>query len=99
MGHIHPKWCPISALFVTSVSGTARTFDDYCEQIFKPHLKQMLQTVHILDIIWDVYVTNSLKSTERNQRRKAVRRRVKPATNIPGNWESFQRNYENKTKL
>ena len=31
--------------------------------------KMMLQTVQRLDIMWDVYVQNSLKSNERNQRK------------------------------
>ena len=62
-------------------------------------LKRMLQTVQILDIISDVYVHKSLKSTVRNQRGKGVRRPVKPDTNIPGSWQSFLRNDENKIEL
>ena len=52
-----------------------------------------------MDVVWDVYVTDSLKSTTRQKRGKGVRRRVAPTTAIPQNWKDFLRVDENKSEL
>ena len=77
----------------------AKTFQDYAMLVFLPYIKAQLARVTRVDIIWDVYIPDSLKSTARENRGKGVRRRVAAATSIPGNWQEFLRVDENKTEL
>jgi hypothetical protein len=54
-----------------------------------------LQHVIRLDIIWDVYIPESLKA----DRGKGVSRHVDPSSLIPGNWQAILRIDDNKTEL
>ncbi len=66
---------------------------------FYPFIKAQLRNVTRLDIVWDVYLEDSLKSTARENRGRGVRRRVAPSNTIPGNWQEFLRLADNKTEL
>ena len=55
--------------------------------------------MHRIDIIWNVYLEDSLKSTTREIRGRGIRRRVAPLNTIPGNWQELLRLPENKTEL
>ena len=52
-----------------------------------------------LDIVWDEYIPDSLKSMTRHKRGKGTRRRVQPNIQMPGNWQAFLRINENKMEL
>ena len=52
-----------------------------------------------LDIVWDRYIADSLKSETRSKRGKGIRRRVEPRSAVPGNWQKFLRIDDNKTEL
>ena len=52
-----------------------------------------------MDIVWDQYCDNSLKSQARDKRGKGIRRRVDGSTVLPGNWQQFLRIDANKTEL
>ena len=60
--------------------GSSRTFLDYWEEVFKPYLRRTLNGIKRLDIVWDVYRSNSFKATARSQRGIGIRRRVQPDT-------------------
>ena len=77
----------------------AKTFQDYAMLVFLPYIKAQLARVTRVDIIWDIYIPDSLKSTARENRGNGVRRRVAAANSIPGNWQEFLRVDENKTEL
>lgn len=79
--------------------GTSQTFDDYVKNVFIPYIQHQLQHVERLDIVWDVYNTDSLKATTREKRGKGVRRRVERSSKVPSNWQTFLRVNENKTEL
>lgn len=79
--------------------GTARTFSDYASQIFLPYIERQLQQVQRLDVVWDEYFDNSLKTFTRSMRGKGCRRRVETCNVIPKNWQEFLRNDENKSEL
>ncbi|KAG1701225.1 Low-density lipoprotein receptor-related protein 2 [Nymphon striatum] len=79
--------------------GTTRTFDEYANVIFKPYISSQLQRARRLDLIWDSYVTDSLKSTARAKRGMGVRRRVVGSATTPANWQNFLRVDSNKTEL
>ena len=79
--------------------GSAKTFEDYAEQVFVPYVMSQLRNIERLDIVWDQYFTNSLKLTARQKRGKGVRRRVTPDNKLPGHWPEFLRVDSNKTEL
>ena len=79
--------------------GIAKTSQDYADAVFTPYIYSQLGSAEQVDIVWDVYVADSLKSTTRQKRGKGVRRRVAPTTAIPQNWMDFLRVDENKSEL
>ena len=48
--------------------GTAKTFQDYAADVFRPYINTQLQYVTRLDIVWDRYVEESLKTHARSKR-------------------------------
>ena len=79
--------------------GTAMTFLDYAEQVFLSYVSAQLLNTTRVDIVWDVYQTDSLKGTTRQKRDKGVRRRVVPSAAITKNWKDSLRVDDNKTEL
>ena len=71
--------------------GNSKTFDDYTKNVFIPYIQQQLKLVDRIDIVWNVYTTNSLKARTREKRGTAVRRRVDLSSKMPSNWQSFLR--------
>ena len=71
--------------------GTAKTFQDYADAVLTPYIYSQLESIQQVDIAWDMYVADSLKSTTRQKGGKGVRRRVAPITAIPKNWMDFLR--------
>ena len=78
--------------------GAAKTFHDY-GQIFIRYITCQLQHATRLDIVWDLYLQDSLKATARTKRGKGLRRRVDPSNCLPRNWGAFLRNDHNKEEL
>ena len=79
--------------------GTAKTFEEYAQQVFIPYVVRQLQHVSRIDLVWDSYRAYSLKASTREQRGKGVRRLVVDSAVIPGNWQSFLRVDSNKVEL
>lgn len=79
--------------------GASKNFSEYASQIFLPYLTSQVQQATRVDVVWDVYMPNSLKADTRSKRGKGIRRRVEPFSRIPGNWKEFLRVDENKTEL
>ena len=52
-----------------------------------------------VDLVWDIYKDDSLKSTARGKRGKGVRRRVGGKAAVAGNCHTFLRVDSNKTEL
>ena len=48
--------------------GACRTFEEYSKQMFLPYITSQLETVSRVDIIWDRYLTDSLKQSTRERR-------------------------------
>ena len=84
----------------TNVKPTAaKNFDDYASQIFIPFLATKLRDKTRLDLVWDTYKDDSLKTTVRSKRGKGVHRRVAAAAAIPRNWHRFLRADESKMEI
>ena len=79
--------------------GNANTLSEYALQIFLPCTTSQLEHTSRVDIVWDEYLTDSLKGGTRNRRGKGIRRRVEPSSSIPGNCLAFLRIDENKVEL
>ena len=79
--------------------GDSATFEDYANIIFIPYILPWLNSAHRIDVVWDMYKPDSLKSYTRKKRGAGVRRQVKWTTLIPGNWRYFLCVDENKSEL
>ena len=79
--------------------GCAKTFEEYRAKIFSPFLQSLLQKVQRLDVVFDRYVPDSLKSACREKRGSGVKVRISDNTKIPKNWQQFLRVADNKTAL
>ena len=73
-------------------------FKQYADALF-----QMLGFLFLLyqriDLVFDIYLPNSLKATTRDSRGKGIRRRVFDEGKCPSNWSMFLREDENKNEL
>ena len=78
--------------------GTAKTFQEYADFVFRPHLSSQIDKTSRVDVVWDVYLSDSLKRTTIQKRGKGVRRRVSPSITIPKSWKDFLRVDDNKTE-
>ena len=75
----------------------ATTFGEYANIVFGAYISNQLKKVNRLDIVWDVYIPDSLKGTTREKRGKGIRKRVLiPSTVMPKNWKGFLRVDEKK---
>ena len=89
-----------SAVIVNALKPDAgMTFKDYAANKFIPRISKLLSNVKRIDIVFDVYLENSLKSTARLHHGQGSRKRVRDNYKVPSNWKSFLRHSENKTEL
>ena len=63
------------------------TFQEYASKIFIPYISS--QSASRVDLVWDVYIPNSLKQITREHRGTGQRKRVMPDGKLPKNWHSF----------
>ena len=77
----------------------AKIFQEYVNIVFAPYISTQLEKFHRLDLVWDVYLPDSLKGTTRQKRGKGLRKRMAPSTVMPKNWKDFLRVDQNKTEL
>lgn len=76
-----------------------KTFDDYKNKIFMPHIMSLLKKCNRVDIVFDVYKSDSLKLTTREHRGRGIRTKVSSNTKMPTNWQEFLRVDDNKSEL
>ena len=80
-------------------TGTACMFAEYSQTIFAVYLLKQLESARRVDLVWDVYIEDSLKKAEQEKRGSGQRRKVLPATRIPSDWKGFLRVDKNKNEL
>lgn len=78
---------------------TCKNFREYANDVFIPYVSSRLQFASRLDLVWDVYIADSLKARTRAKRGKGVSRSVIAEGAIPRNWHNFLREDANKTQL
>ena len=79
--------------------GTAKTFQEYADFVFVPNISSQINKTSRVDVVWHVYLPDSLKGTTRQKRGKGIRRRVSLFTTIPKSWKDFLRVDDNKIEL
>ena len=62
---------------------TAVTIWDYVQNMFLPYIANWLKNINRLDIVWYVYLANSLKHDIRQSRETGDRLKVTLSTKIP----------------
>ena len=62
------------------------TFNEYADKVFVPYINKQLQGCARVDIVWDLYLPDSLKESTREKRGRGVRRRclVQPKSQAIG---------------
>ncbi len=81
--------------------GACPTFEEYSQHMFLRYISSQLKTVSRIYIVWDRYLTSSLKQSTRDRRRHSgtvQRQRVIAGVPIPANWEAFLRSNANKNE-
>ena len=95
--------CLDGAVIVNLIKGKKGTpFPDYAKNQFIPFIEKRLKRVRRLDIVFDQYFENSIKSLTREKRAssgssvriKDIRKRM-----IPKDWAAFLRDDKNKEEL
>jgi hypothetical protein len=76
-----------------------QTLADYAMKTFIPYLLSHFSKVSRLDLVWDQYITSSLKAATRAKRGSRMRLRVMPSGSLLQNWSDFLRNDDNKSEL
>ena len=78
-----------------------QTFEGYCIDTVKPAIQKHVTEYNAqrMDIVFDTYKKDRLKSQTRLKRGKGIRRKVQTNSIAPKNWKAFLRIDENKTEL
>ena len=87
----------IHSLPGTSVEG--KTFDSYFEKVFCPRVRHDLKRSTRVDVVFDQYRSLSIKGSTREKRGSGTRQRISGSAKIPGNWQQFLKNDDNKKEL
>ena len=88
-----------SALVNSLPPRSSKTFEDYAVNDVLPTAQAYSAKYKKTDIVFDVYLTSSLKFETRSKRGRGVRRRVTSKGKLPTNWRNFLRDNDNKTEL
>ena len=72
------------------------TFDDYASSVFIPYIVKNLESSKRVDVVWDTYITSSIKESVREKRGKGIRRKVAGQNKVPSNWPDFLCDSTNK---
>ena len=76
------------------------TFKDYSKKVFLSFILQQFQSgCRRIDIVWDVYLENSLKESARIKRGQGAHPRVLQDQKTPIDWHVFFRADQNKIEL
>ena len=102
--HEPPSTFDVEVLDGTAVvhflpASSVTTFDEYVSSGFLPHIMKHLETSKRVDVVWDTYITSSIKESTREKRGKGIQRKVTGQTKLPGNWPDFLCDPKNKQEL
>ena len=75
------------------------TFDEYASDVFISYIKKQLDKSTHVDVVWDAYLSSSIKELTREKRGRGIRRKVEGRNKIPSNWPDFLRDIINKQEF
>ena len=78
-----------SALVNALPPRTSKTFNEYAREDVVKQIEVYGTKYQRVDVVFDVYQPNSLKSETRSKRGKGMRRKVKGSVEAPTNWQCF----------
>ena len=78
---------------------SSKDFSEYCKEVEHKVTSLGKEQIERIDLVFDIYKQDSLKSQTRENRGKGARTVVKGNTPIPKDFHSFLRNDENKNEL
>ena len=87
----------IHSLPGTSVQGM--TFESYFDKVFCARVCHDLMRASRVDIVWDQYDALTIKGETREKRGIGIRQRVSSTAKVPGNWQNFLADIDNKKEL
>lgn len=87
----------IHSLPGTTVQG--KTFDSYFDKVFCPRVRHDLKRLTRVDVVWDQYRALTIKGGTREKRGTGIRQRISGTAKIPGKWQNFLANVDNKKEL
>ena len=67
----------------------ACTFNEYARKIFIPSVERQHTDANRIDIVWDTFLADSLKTSSRKKRGKGVKRKVADQKKVPKKWNDF----------
>ena len=79
--------------------GSVTTFEEYISKTTIPFVINKAAIYKRVDIVFDVYLRNTIKASIRSKRGPGQQVAVTTSTQIPQNWSEFLRNDKNKTAL
>ena len=77
----------------------SKTFKEYALKDVTPSVEAFAAIYRRTDIVFDVYIANSLKAETRPKRGQGARRRVTDKEKLSLVWHSFLSDNDNKTDL
>lgn len=77
---------------------TCKTIADYAQTLHGYFIKE-IENVGRLDLVFDVYIDNSLKASTREKRGHGNRIKVSLKSRIPSSWQNFLKDDLNKQEL
>ena len=89
-------------VLIHSLPGTTvqcMNFASYFDKVFCPRVHHDLRRSTILDIVRDQYHALTIKGATRETRGTGTRQRISGTARIPGNWQKFLANVDNKKEL
>ena len=69
----------------------------YVDTVLAPYISTTLQKNCRIDLVWDVYLPDSLKGATREKRVTGTRNKVSPSAVMPKTWIEFLRVDKNRT--
>ena len=73
------------------------TFEAYANDVILSYIKSQANTCSRVDIMFDVYLENSVKSQTRKERGTGIQQKVVGSGMTPKSWNNFLHVNENKT--
>ena len=88
-----------SALINTLPPRASKSFEEYATKDVILSVEAFAAIYRRTDIVFDVYIANSLKAETRSKRGQGARRRVTDKGKLPPVWRIFLRDNDNNTDL